>query len=219
MNILKFKKQIKLNVFTIDMVRAYFEKEYSQPLQKINAMTKSNKLIQLKRGVYAFPDEYRNHPINLISTANMLCKSSYVSFEYALSHYGLIPERVYTITSATTLKKREYKTDIGNFSYTKINSNAYPLGLEWLFNEKDGGYMIATAEKALCDTMHHDKRISTLGVNDIEEYLEEDLRIEYDDLNNLDSKLIWYIAMAYRSKKLALLAASMKKRKKGLKID
>lgn len=212
MNIFEFKKAIKLNVFSTDMIRAFMEKEYSQPLLKINNMTKSNELIQLKRGVYALPKEYRSHPLNLIATANMLCKPSYVSFEYALSYHGLIPERVFTITSATTLRKRDCYTKVGTFSYQKIPINAYALGLEWLFNEKDGGHMIATAEKALCDTIQYDKRIPKLLEYEVEEYLEEDLRIEYDDLNNLDSRLIWHIAMAYRSSKLKTLAAVMKKR-------
>ena len=40
-------------------------------------------------------------PYDTISLANVLYAPSYVSFDYALSYYGMIPERVHEITSAT----------------------------------------------------------------------------------------------------------------------
>jgi predicted transcriptional regulator of viral defense system len=63
-------------------------------------MVKNGDLISLKRGIYVFSEKYRTSPLNYISIANILHKPSYVSFEYALSYHGLIPERVYTITTA-----------------------------------------------------------------------------------------------------------------------
>ena len=113
-------------------------------------------------------------------------KPSYVSFEYALSYHGLIPERVYTITSATSKKSIEYSTSIGNFSYQKIPAKAYSLGIDWKYSELDGGYFIATPEKALCDKIYADKRVKNLKEPEVLEYLEEDLRIDYQDLLKLD---------------------------------
>lgn len=214
MTIFEMKKQIGLNVFTVDMIKGFLQKEYAQPIMKINAMVKKGELLRLKRGVYAFSENYRDHPLNIIAIANMIHKPSYVSYEYALSYHGLIPERVYEITSATTYRCENYITELGRFSYTKIPLKAYPIGLEWKFNDKDGGYMIATPEKALCDKIYSDKRIAGLKRNEIQEYLEEDLRIDWQDVKNLDSTLIWKISMAYSSKKLQSVAAVIKQRSK-----
>lgn len=211
MNIFDIKKELGLNTFSVDMIKSILEKEYSQPIQKINTMVKKGELIQLKKGVYTFSEDYRNHSLNLIATANMLYKPSYVSFEYALSFYGLIPERVYTITSASTSRNKEFETPLGRFSYTKVPLRAYPLGIDWKFDENDGGYMIATAEKALCDKIYSDKRVSNIKKDEIEIYLEDDLRIDIDDLKSLDSRLIWKISMAYSSKTLQQIASLIKR--------
>ena len=214
MTIMDIKKQIKLNVFTADMIKAILEQEYTQPVQKIESMVKNGELIRLKRGVYALSTDYRTHPINIIAAANMLLKPSYVSYEYALSYHGLIPERVYTVTSATTYRSYEYTTDIGNFSYTKIPLNAYPLGIEWHYTNTDGGFMIATPEKALCDKIYTDKRINAISQMEIIEYIEEDLRIDWRDVEKMDGTLIWKISMAYSSKILQTVAKIIKQRKK-----
>jgi predicted transcriptional regulator of viral defense system len=214
MNIYQLKKQIGLNVFTSDMIKPILEREYEQPVIKINAMVKKGELIRLKRGTYALGEEYRDHPLNMISIANMLHKPSYVSYEYALSYHGLIPERVYTVTSATSYRSEEYNTQIGSFSYTKVPLKAYSIGLDWKFDEHEGGYMIATPEKALCDHIYTDKRIVGINKNEIMEYLQEDLRIDWEDLKRLDTTLLWKISMAYTSPRLRDMAASIKKRKK-----
>ena len=211
MNTFEIKKELKLNTFSIDMIKGILQKKYSQPVQKINSMVKKGELLQLKKGVYTFSEDYRNHSLNLISAANLLYKPSYVSLEYALSFHGLIPERVYTITSVTTSRSKDFNTPLGNFSYTKVPLRAYSLGIDWKFDENDGGYMIATAEKALCDKIYLDKRISNIPKKEIEAYIENDLRIDFEDLINLDSKLIWKISMAYSSKTLQQIASIIKR--------
>jgi predicted transcriptional regulator of viral defense system len=214
MNIYQLKKRIGLNVFTTEIIKPILAQEYEQPIIKINAMVKKGELIRLKRGVYALGAEYRDYSLNPIVIANILHKPSYVSYEYALSYHGLVPERVYTITSATTYCSEEYTTEVGTFSYKKIPLKAYSLGVDWKFDAHEGGYMIATAEKALCDTIYADKRVSNLTKDEIFEYLEEDLRIEWDELKKLDSTLLWKISMAYSSRTLRAIAASIKKREK-----
>lgn len=215
MDTLDIKNAIKLNLFTVDMLKSILSKKYTQPIQKINYMVKNGDLIALKRGVYIFSEKYRTSQLNYISIANILHQPSYVSFEYALSYHGLIPERVYTITSASFKKSVEYTTPLGNFSYQKIPQKAYPLGIDWKYNEIDGGYLIATPEKALSDKIYVDKRVKNLDENEVLKYLEEDLRIDYEELLKLDSKLFWYIAMGYGSKVLLSIANRLKRIQNG----
>lgn len=211
MTIYDIKEQIGLNVFTVDMIKPILQTAYAQPILKISAMAKKGELMRLKRGVYVLGEAYRDRPINPVAVANMLHKPSYVSFEYALSYYGLIPERVHTITSATTCRPVEFATKLGRYSYAKIPAKAYPLGIDWKHDAKDGGYLIATPEKALCDKVAADKRITRIKPNDMAQYLESDLRIEWADLAALDARLVWRIAMAYSSPALQSLAATLKK--------
>lgn len=177
-------------------------------------MVTKGELIRLKRAVYALGADYRDHPLNIFFVANMLHKPSYVSYEYALSYHGLIPERVYAITSATTYRSETYVTEIGTFNYRKIPLKAYSIGVDWKFDQQDGGYMIATAEKALCDLVYADQRVCGIKRDEILEYLEDDLRIEWAEVKKLDTTLLWKISMAYSSSKLRNMTASIKKRQK-----
>ena len=68
----------------------------------------------MTRGLY---ETDRNAPAYLL--AGSIYGPSYISFEYALSRYGLIPEAVYAVTCATfeKKKKKKYETPFGTFTY------------------------------------------------------------------------------------------------------
>ncbi len=208
----KIKKIIGLNAFTSEMILPILDKEYLFPVQKLSRLVKNGYLIRLKKGVYVIAPEYRTHQINHIAIANLLYQPSYVSFQYALSYHGMIPERVSTITSATLSRSKEFRTPIGNYSFTKIPKKAYPFGLEWKYDDRDGGHMIATAEKALCDTIYVDKRVASLSASDIESYLIDDMRVDEEELDKLDSRLFWKLSMSYHSTLLRSIAKYLKKR-------
>ena len=65
-------------------------------------MCKRKKLFKVINGLY---ETNENTPGYLLSTS--IYGPSYISFEYALYFYGLIPERVDTITCATYNKKKK----------------------------------------------------------------------------------------------------------------
>ena len=64
---------------------------YKQPKDKLSKLIKANKLIRVKKGIYVFGKEYQQRPYSLEILANLIYGPSYVSFEYALSYYNLIP--------------------------------------------------------------------------------------------------------------------------------
>lgn len=214
MEIVDLQKVLTSSAFTSDMLQAILSAEYSNVNKTISKMAKKGELLRLKRGVYAYGEKYRVHPINKIAVANLLLKPSYVSFEYALSYHGLIPERVYEITSATWSKNETFETEIGRYSYRKIPRKAFSIGLNWSHDNQDGGYLIATPEKALCDKVKKDKEATNMSQTQLAEYLENDLRIEWHDLVVLDSDLIRQIAIAYSSETLRDLGALIAKRSK-----
>jgi len=213
MNIHQLSKQIPLSVFTHEYIDAILSPYVSNVNAKISYMVKKGELIRLKKGMYAFAKEYQTTPIDMMSIANTLYAPSYVSFDYALSHYGLIPERVYEITSATMRMKKEFQTPIGRFTYKVVPLQAYALGVDWSYDKTQGGKLIATAEKALCDKIKSDRGIGRLSQAKLENYLEHDLRIDMDLLFSLDTALIEAVATAYKSSNLQNLAKLINKRK------
>lgn len=71
----------------------------------------------------------RNTPAHL--SAGSIYAPPCILFEYALEHYKLISETVYTVTSATfeKKKKKKYETVFGTFTYRNVPSEAFPLGI------------------------------------------------------------------------------------------
>ena len=209
MKTIEIKNALPLSVFSHAMLYALLEKSISNVNDKISNLVKSGELVRLKKGFYTFSKEYLTKPIDLISVANTLYAPSYVSFDYALSYYGMIPERVSEITSTTSKNEKLFETPIGRFSYKKVPIKAYALGVDWLYDEIEGGRFIATPEKALCDKIRYDRGIGTLTQRAMVEYLKYDLRLE--TIDPLNALLIEKIATAYKSKNLKTLFQILKK--------
>ncbi len=214
MNIIQLQKQITLSAFTHEMLEELLDPSVRNVNAKISYMVKKGELLRLKKGVYAFGEDYRSSGVDMISAANILYVPSYVSFEYALSHYGLIPERVYEVTSATLRSKKSFETELGRFTYRPVPLQGYALGVDWLYDKVNGGKLIATPEKALCDKIRADRGIGRLTQEKLSAYLEYDLRIDMEMLLAFDEVLVLEIAQAYRSGNLQNLSKIISKRKK-----
>jgi len=211
MNTLKLKKALKTSAFTHEEIAYLLKNEVSNINAKISYMVKQEVLIRLKKGLYTFSELYQDNSVDIISIANRLYTPSYVSFDYALSYYGLIPERVYEVTSATLHAKKIFETPLGRFSYRPIPMDVYALGVDWLYDDSNGGKFIATPEKALCDKIRGDRGVGRLKQEKMREYLLYDLRIEWEALMELDVALIDEIAKKYKSYNLKSLGALLKR--------
>jgi len=212
MDIFDIKNKINTNVFTHEMLYYILEKSFSNVNEKISSMVKKNDIIRLKRGIYFLNPKYNTIPVDKISVANILYTPSYVSFEYALSYHGLIPERVYGITSATLRLKKIYDTPIGRFDYIKVPKKAFSIGIDWLYDDELGGRLIATKEKALCDKIKNEKKLGVLSQKKLWDYLIHDLRIEELELLKLNLALLNEIAIIYNVAILKTLVTIISKR-------
>ncbi len=211
MKTIEIRNALPLSIFSHEMLYTLLEKSLNNVNDKISNLVKSGDLIRLKKGFYSFSKAYLTKPIDLISVANRLYTPSYVSFDYALSYYGMIPERVSEITSATSKNEKLFETPVGRFSYKKVPLQAYFIGVDWIYDKDEGGRFIATPEKALCDKIRYDRGIGTLTQGAMIEYLKYDLRLEIT--KSLDFELIEEVATAYRSKNLKTLLRVLEKGK------
>jgi len=175
-------------------------KDYSNINQKINVEIKNGNLTRIKRGLYT---DSLNMDSNVI--ANVCLNPSYISFEYALSFYGLIPEKVSTITSACYNKKNNKRYIVKNkiFDYQSVPNEAFPYGIIFLKNEINIQYKIASKEKALCDTLY--TKYPVRFIKDLKILLFEDLRIDEYEFWKLDFNFIKSIANYYHSNTIKTL--------------
>lgn len=183
-------------------------KDYAAPKARLTRLLKSGELIQVRRGLFVDSPSVSRRVL-----ASALYGPSYISFEYALSVAGLIPERVEIVTSACFHKNRDkvFRTPLGEFRYFYLPDAVYPYGIR--LEEDDGmSYLIASSEKALCDAVY--KVPSITSVSGMGRLLLEDWRMERDDLLKLDQTFIKWIAPMYRRKSLAALTAWFRKESK-----
>lgn len=186
-------------VITNDMAKGYL-KEYSNKNNKINRDIKAGKLYKIITGLY---ETDPNTPGYLL--AGCIYGPSYISFEYALAYYGLIPERVTTVTCATCnkKKKKQYITNFGVFTYKDIPQSVYPEEI-LLKVENNYSYQIATPEKALCDKLYTLKPLKTY--NNLKIMLFSDLRIDEEEFSKLSIEKIAQLSKLYHSTNVTLLA-------------
>lgn len=161
----------------------------SSPEKKVLALEKSGELIRLKRNVYIVNDELCGKQTDARLCANYLYGPSYVSLQWALRYYGMIPELVYSMTSVTVKRSRSFNTPIGNFKYMQVSPIYFPIGVSSV-EENGVCFLMASREKALCDTILYDNFVPHKSVKSLVAYLEEDLRLDMDILSELDTAII-----------------------------
>ena len=109
---------------------------------------KADLFIKFRNGLYTL----KTDPVTELEIANRLYFPSYISFEYALAHYRIIPESVYSVTSATLKITREFVVQGKTYEYSRIKKNAY----RGYRSEKKGraAILIAEPEKAFVDYLY-----------------------------------------------------------------
>lgn len=131
-------------------------------------------ITKIIRGYYIFSD-YISKPREglLLLISNTIYPPSYVSTEWALSHYGLIPEAVYKITAVATRKTNEFETTVGTFVYRTLKPQLF-FGYT-LVEFGMRSYQIAYMEKAILDFLYLNPHLQTAEAM-------HELRINSDEL-------------------------------------
>lgn len=172
----------------------------------VHRWCKEGKLIRPKRGLYILGERYKKQPPYFnFQLANILVSPSYISLDTALSHYGLIPERVVEITSVSLKRPKVLSNPLGSFSYRKLCKTAYPHGV--VSEGEENSFLIANKEKTLLDKIYfcHSARYFRMS------YLFDSLRMEEPDLRTLDFDLLKEYAKAYGTKKMVSVASVIRR--------
>ncbi|MDY2913034.1 MAG: hypothetical protein SOV58_00160 [Candidatus Enteromonas sp.] len=191
-------------VITVSVLKERY-KNYSNPLDKIKRDADNGVLFRLSRGIYE-----TNGNTNPCLLASSILSPSYLSFDWALSYYGLIPEKVAAITSASlgVRKNKTFINKFGRYEYSDIPPNAFSEGLTYLEN---GEYMvkIATKEKAICDSLSKWRVVNSIKA--LKELLFVDKRIDEEEFCTCDFKAMTRLASLYKKTNLDLLIKFIRK--------
>lgn len=177
----KFKDFPVINIADVKTMFSDFDH------RRIYEWQKAGYIKKIVRNFYAFTNKTINSE-EICFIGNKLREPSYISMEYALNHYSLIPEAVFLFTSITTKKTALFKTAIGNFNYQSVKKSLF-FGYI-LKGQGKLKYKIAEPEKAILDFLY--LRSDIKNENDIEE-----LRINVDIFKEIisEDKLYEYLAI------------------------
>ncbi len=191
-------------IFTIPMLKEKY-KDYSNPLDKIKRDCDNNLLFRINRGIY---EDNRN--VDPFFLSQVILSPSYISFESALSYYGLIPERVYAVTSASLneRKNKSYTNVFARYTYSDIPERVFPYGLTLL---KDDDYVarLASKEKAICDSLYKWRMVKS--VKQLKILLFIDKRVDEEEFSKCDMDILLKLAPLYKTNNLNLLVKLIRK--------
>ncbi len=180
---------------------------YVNPRDFLARLVKKGELIRLKNGFFVIAKKIEKNPVPYPQIANLLYGPSYLSFEWALSYYGMIPEGVYRMTSVSLGKSKIFETPLGIFDYHGLSKARYAIGIDQK-ETSAGKFLIATAEKALSDLVHC-KSSGLKSTKDLLVDLIEARRMEENVLKGLNKKMLKAISVAYRSRALGQLVEAL----------
>ena len=168
MKILLSLEEKRLKFVTEAEFARLFKIENQNTLNKtLQRLNKNGILIRVIKGKYVLASaDYGDFEL-----ANFLVQPSYVSFESALSFYGVLPQFTYTLTSAT-IKRAKKIFFAKEFEYNHLDRDLF-----WGFI-KNKNFLIATPEKAFLDTLY----LSLKGLRKID--------LDELDISMLDKKVL-----------------------------
>ncbi|MBI4090403.1 MAG: hypothetical protein HY422_00060, partial [Candidatus Komeilibacteria bacterium] len=140
--------QRKLAIFSIQDFARIVNTSPKSAKAFLSRHTRSGNFARIKQGLYIAT---ANEPAKF-EIANNLVRPSYISFETALSYHKIIPETVYSITSATTQRSQSFGIREQSYQFYRIKKTLYfgytPIKL------RGSVILMATPEKALLDYVY-----------------------------------------------------------------
>ena len=125
----------------------------AQIQRQLSRWVRTERVLQLRRGLYALAPPWRKRFPHPFLVANRLAPGAYVSGLSALAFAHAIPEHVAEVTSITSGRPHRRNLPLGRFSFRHLKAE-----LHFGYRQVDlgGGQQafVATAEKALLDLVH-----------------------------------------------------------------
>lgn len=147
-----------IQLFTLKTLNDLLNIQNTSSLFKVvDRLVEGDVLVKIERNKYVL----KNYSKSDFSLANFLYEPSYISFEAALSHYGILSQFPYEITSATIRQTQLKEFNGKQYGYYSIKRDLF-----WGYVKQES-YLIAEKEKAFADQLY----LSSKGIKKV--HLEE----------------------------------------------
>jgi len=201
--------------FSVFEAKEFLDRHYGAPLKLLSMLRNTGVLLRLKRDLYVFAAN-----LNRLAAAGSIHGPSYVSFETALAHYGLIPEKVETVFSVVDGRTASFSTPVGLYKYHRQARQLFAEGMG-MQQGANRSYLIATQEKAVLDTLDRARLPSaTLLPHQVLAFVVDSIRIREEQLHALSLRKMQRLAKHYRnngpSKLSSALALARREKRKPL---
>lgn len=144
LDLIQTLQSLNRDYFTIADLEKITNLSRSSLKVSLSRLVKNKVLIRLKRGIYVL----KNSLLNIEKIANQLYYPSYLSFESALSYYGILSQVSYTKTFATNNVSKRLILGKTEIEFRRLKSSLF-----FGYMLKNGIY-IAEPEKALLDQLY-----------------------------------------------------------------
>ena len=187
-------------------VSALFPESENARYALVKRAIANGEVIHIRRGMYCLAPKYQKKSVNLYALAHHIYGPSYISLESALSWHGWIPEAVYTLTSVSFGKSKEFDTPLGLFSYNRVPQKVFFAGIERLTDKTGDIFFMATPLKALSDYVYVNKKDWT-GL----EPIVNSLRVELEEVEDLTSSQFDSLLENYKSHRVQRFLKGLRK--------
>jgi predicted transcriptional regulator of viral defense system len=192
--------------FTNQDVAVLFPESENARYALVKRAIANGEIIHIRRGMYCLAPKYQKKSMNLYALAQHIYGPSYISLESALSWHGWIPEAVYTLTSVSFGKSKEFKTPLGVFSYNRVPQEVFYAGVERMTDETGDVFFMASPLKALSDYVYvHRKDWVGLGP------IVNSLRIEREEFENVNYDGFDMLLENYKSRRVQRFLKGLRK--------
>ncbi len=211
MQYIDFKDKVAVQPFFKSADLEVFEPDLQVFRNRLLRWEKQGLILKLRKGFYMLNKANRKIEPSRTFIANQLYAPSYVSLEYALNIYGLIPERVMEVTSITSKKTQHFSTPLGVFTYQHIKLACF-RGFKAVKDENGKSCFIAEPEKAMVDFIYLNLNKFNSADPDI---FEESYRLQ--NIRQLSCEKVHAFSRMFKNRRLAkaslLLCDFIKKEK------
>ena len=138
-------------IFTTRDFADYSDMSISAASKRLLRLSDKKLLTRITKGLWANTGHLHFHPLACVPY--LLGKEQgYISFLTALHLHGLVSQIPQSMQIATTGHARTLSSPVGQFEFLQIKPELMRAGTQW--SETHQPYLIATAEKALLDTLY-----------------------------------------------------------------
>lgn len=205
---IQIDRKIHFGEFDYTVLVSLFS-DYKNPRDQITKLLKEQQIVRIKKGLYIFGKVLPHAPLYSREVlANQIYGPSYISKEYALAYYGLIPEKVVNITAMTPKRNKRFSTPIGIFEYEYLSLKRYQAGITLVKIDQSRQVLMATKEKAIVDCIYKLKGLQS--TSDLKIFLCDHLRIDEDELKKLNIKNLVKINQVFKNRVVKLLISLQK---------